>query len=101
MSALAPARATTQRVGFPWIRDKHGRPMPDGTGAPLTVRVPDLLQEVNRAISNVEKARLYLRDARMRACGDLSMVEPIRIALMALDEALGASVARRSALEGL
>ena len=102
MSAvLERPRTAAVRLGFPWLSDKHGRATYDGRGQPVTVAASDLASETSRAIRMIDRARWCLSDARMRACGDLSVSEPIRIALLALEEALQAATARRTALEGM
>lgn len=100
-AVLERPRTAAVRLGFPWVSDKHGRAMHDGRGQPITVQASDLASETRRAIRQIDKARLCLSDARMRACGDLSITEPVRIALLALEEALEGAAARRTALEGM
>jgi hypothetical protein len=99
MSAAVLERPrTATRVGFPWVANKHGLPMLNGRGEPLTVLASDLAVEAARSLALLESARLYLRHAHMRACGDLPVSESIRIALLALAEATEAATARRDAL---
>lgn len=83
--------ASLERVVLAGRADSHGNA--------ISVPVGALVQETRRAMTNLDSARLYLRDARMRACGDTSLQYPLDIALMALKEAIEAAVARVSALE--
>lgn len=80
-----------RRVVLPGISDGHGNA--------ISVPVSALVQETQLAMRSIDSARMYLRGARMRACGDVSMQYPLDVALMALREAVEAAVARVSALE--
>lgn len=102
MNAASERQRTAEvRVGFPFVSDKHGRPLYDGRGKPITVPVSDLTSETDAAIKLIEKARMELRFASMRACWDPSVSESVHVALLAAEEAMQAATARRTALEGL
>jgi hypothetical protein len=98
MSAVLERPRTATRVGFPWVANKEGMPMQNGRGEPMTVPAADLEREAARSLALLEQSRQSLRAAGMRACGDLSVSDSIRIALLAVAEAVAAARARRDAL---
>ncbi|CAN7400484.1 hypothetical protein LJR129_002476 [Acidovorax sp. LjRoot129] len=69
--------------------------------AGITLPPAVLAKEIHNSMHCLDIARMYLREARMRACNDYPVVCPIGIAVVALEEAIEAAVARRAALEAM